>query len=79
MKSQLVDFASLLDQIEAFKPLKLVAEDLGVSRSHLVNLKNGTRKEPSYSLGVQIVEYHQATIKGKFDHLKAKIKNGWQM
>ena len=74
-----VDFASLLDQIEAFKPLKRVAQDLGVSRAHLVNLKNGVRKEPGYTLGVRIVEYHKATIQGKFDHLKAKIRNGWQI
>jgi len=79
MKSQPVDFSSLLGQIEVFKPLKQVAEDIGASYSHLTNLKNGARGEPSYSLGVRIIKYHESAIKGKFDHLKARIKNGWQL
>jgi hypothetical protein len=79
MKSRPVNFASLLDQIETFKPLKQAAEDIGASYSHLMNIKNGARGEPSYSLGVRIIKYHQATIKGKFESLKARIKNGWQV
>lgn len=79
MKRRPVDFASLLEQIEAFEPLAHAADNLEVSRSHLVNLKNGSRTEPSYSLGVRIVEYHRSVISRKFDHIKARIKNGWQV
>jgi DNA-binding XRE family transcriptional regulator len=78
MKNQPVDFASLLWQIESFKSLKRVAEDIGASYSHLMNIKNGARGEPSYSLGVRIIKYHQVTIEDKFTHLKARMKNGWQ-
>jgi len=78
-KSRSIDFSALLEEIEAFEPLARVAEDLGVSRTHLVNLKNGFRKEPGYFLGAAIVEYHRKVISRKFDHIKARIKNGWQM
>jgi len=79
MKSQPVDFASLLEQIEAFRSLKQMEADTGISYSHLVNLKKGHRGEPAYSMGVKIIEYHQAIIARRFDHLKARIKGGWQM
>lgn len=74
-----VNFKSLVQQIQAFRPLKQMAAETGISYSHLVNIKNGQRREPSYSVGARIIEYHRTAVAEKFDDLKDQIFSGWQV
>jgi len=70
-------FQRLLKEIEKYCSLKKMASDISisdkVSYKHLNNLKNGTRKEPNYTLGVLIVEYHDKIMKTNETALKERV------
>ena len=74
-----IDFQSLLEQIEVFQPLKQMEQDTGISYAHLINIKKGRRRNLSFNVGFQIITYHSQVMASKFEYLKERIANGWQV
>ena len=59
-----VDFQELITEIASARRLHEMSQSIGVSRPHLTNLGKGNRRKPSYMIGVKIIQWYDANMRG---------------